>query len=312
MFFRATLCCCFLLASAGYAALSGQVTALAVLEPRSNILLGDQVRLRVEAKLPRGAKVKDIDIGVIPRNTPVEVLNHTKATITILPNGLLLEQSFTITSFEAGVYNLPALPITYQLDSFTQTLATNTLVLRVRTIPNVRDTTALQPIKSIWAEPRRWTDVLPYLAVGLMVAGLAWWWFRRKRPRHNAVVPVAPPRPVHAVVLEKLEQLEQRGDLERGAFYAYQSDLSLLLREYLEGRYQLPALELTTREIYWSMKSYDLPTEWHAPLLQVLQNADLIKFAKGELPLTQHREALTTVRKFVEETAITALPQNHS
>ena len=97
-------------------------------------------------------------------------------------------------------------------------------------------------------------------------------------------------------------ELEQSDLLDNGEVNAFQTQLTYILREYLEGRYDIHALESTTDDILTSLRSIGVPDEWRVQLRQMLQTADLVKFAKAEPPLGFHVEALYSVKTFVEQT----------
>jgi hypothetical protein len=52
-----------------------------------------------------------------------------------------------------------------------------------------------------------------------------------------------------------------------------------------------------------------VPFSWQAPLKKLMQDADMVKFAKAELPSERHPEALKTVRAFVEDTKVIENPE---
>ena len=126
---------------------------------------------------------------------------------------------------------------------------------------------------------------------------------RRKRKQQPAVVlPPPPPPPAHETALQKLLELEQSDLLDNGEVNAFQTQLTYILREYLEGRYGIHALESTTDDILASLRNIGVPDEWRVQLRKMLQTADLVKFAKAQPPLSFHVEALYSVKTFVEQT----------
>ena len=98
-----------------------------------------------------------------------------------------------------------------------------------------------------------------------------------------------PPEPAHVIARRRLAALRAADLSAAGKIKEYYSELSFCLREYLENRYHLPALEMTSGEILQSPVQAGLPLTQQAALAEVLNLSDLVKFAK-------HRPA--------EETAI--------
>jgi hypothetical protein len=124
----------------------------------------------------------------------------------------------------------------------------------------------------------------------------------RRRRRTATAPPPPPPRPAHELALEQLQQLRGAGLWQRGEIKAFHSQLSHIVREYLEGRFAIPALESTTDEILAALRRTDLAEEWRLRLRQMLQTADLVKFAKAVPPENVHEEQLGQAVDFVTAT----------
>jgi hypothetical protein len=82
----------------------------------------------------------------------------------------------------------------------------------------------------------------------------------------------------------------------------HHSAISEIIREYIEKRYQVHALENTTDEIMQSLRFHSIEPNLLAKLNQVLVLSDLVKFAK-EKPLANENEmSLMNAVEFVKET----------
>ena len=92
----------------------------------------------------------------------------------------------------------------------------------------------------------------------------------------------------------KEEKLWQQGQVKE-----YQSRLTYIIREYLENRYEVPALESTTEEIQRSLKQVDFDSSWKDKLSNILQVADLVKFAKAKPPVDFHDQVWKEAEDFV-------------
>src|SRR5690606_9248710 len=92
----------------------------------------------------------------------------------------------------------------------------------------------------------------------------------------------------------------------QGAVKPYHSELSDILRDFLERRYRIPAMEQTTDEIFTALAATDLPDRQKARLRQVLTLADLVKFAREQLLHTDNEQSMAQAIEFVEEAAVCA------
>jgi hypothetical protein len=284
--------------------LAAQIRAHAQLDT-SNIMIGDQVGLHIQIETPAGVKLLGIRPNGINQTPTLEIVKKSKVDTLALSPNVLVEQVIMLTSFKEGKYFVPSIPIEYTEGGVVKTVYTDSLPLLVRTIPNVSDTTQIRPIKNIWREHSQLSDILPYLLAIAGLIGIIILLIRlRKRPKVEPIALIIPPKPIHEIILEKLEALEKSDLLFRRDYNAYQTRLSYILREYLEVRFSMQALESTTEEIVRDFFSSGVPFQWQSILQKLMQEADLVKFAKAEIPSERHQEALKTVRAFVEETKI--------
>jgi len=271
----------------------------------NDVLIGDHIQYTLFIGMPRGATVNQIGLDALSQAEDFEVINMGRLDTVPTEADVLLTQKIILTSFDSGSYYLPEIPVTIQQGGQTETLRTNQIPIKVNTLPVSADTTALQPIKPIIEEPLNLQDVAPYIGgiLGLVAIILLarWWWIRRNRiPKEEA--PPPPPRPAHEIALEKLDTLGQGKWLDQEAYKAFQSELTYILREYLEGRFDIRAMEHTTTEIIRQMDRVHTERDWRSELQEMLSTADLVKFAKATPPRSFHENALETVRQFVEAT----------
>lgn len=275
----------------------------------AEIFIGDQVRLTVRISLPSGMPFKAVKIKEALQQVPKVELVEAGSLLTVAQSPQqILEQQFVLTSFEAGEYQIPAITIDFEENGLIKSAsAAAPLSLKVSSIPVNPERDTLRPIKDINREEVRLSDfIFPALIVLTLLALLGfsiYYLMRRKRKQQpTPVLPPPPPPPVYETALQKLLELEQSDLLERGEVNVFQTQLTYILREYLEGRYGINALESTTDDILESLRHIAIPDDWRLQLRQMLQTADLVKFAKAEPPLSFHVEALYSVKTFVEQT----------
>ncbi len=270
------------------------------------IFIGDQVQVQLLLDSALNATDIQTDFSVFDSIPELEVVRYSEwnpVGVNRASGTGLYEQRIVITSFESGAHTLPAIPIRYKINGQEQVALTNTPRIEVGTI-GVTDSTQLTPIKGIVEEPRTLEDFLPYLigvaAIGLLVA----LFFVLRRLSRKQETP--PPPPVvlkpYEIALQKLETLEAAQLWQRGSIKAYQSELTFIIREYLENQFKIPALENTTDEIISSLQQYGFAPAWQERLRTLFQNADLVKFAKAEPPIHIHEDGMREALAFVWET----------
>lgn len=215
-----------------------------------------------------------------------------------------LLNDITVIFFEADTLSLPPLPIK-MLNG--DTARTNPLDIVVYATASGNDINDLAPIKNILREPSVWTDYLPLLAVFLALtalAGLIFWLIKRRKNR------AAKSRSIglssDLLALKKLEQLKNKGYWQKGQIKEHCAEITFILREYLESRYHVPALESTSDELLHAIKSTDFPVELRADLQNLIAQADLAKFAKGVPADDYYAYSLDYVSQVIRQTKMEA------
>jgi hypothetical protein len=133
--------------------------------------------------------------------------------------------------------------------------------------------------------------------------------YKRRKEKGYLFRAPAPPRPAHEVALEALEELLGRNLLEQGAYKQFYSEISEIVRRYIEGRYFIRALEETSYEILQDMKDQDLTDELYRMLAEFLNLADLVKFAKYVPDQQENENVVVQARRLVMETKVILEPE---
>ena len=157
---------------------------------------------------------------------------------------------------------------------------------------------------------------VPHTGLWLSLLGLAlalligWIWWRKRRRPAGSVTPAAPPPTPLEIALAALQHLRQ-ADLPVEEFY---TQLSAIVRQYLESQLQLRAPERTTEEFLVELAHGSRLTVEHKNLLGAfLQEADLVKFARHRPGPADQERAFESAEKFVRESSWRAsLPANRN
>jgi hypothetical protein len=143
------------------------------------------------------------------------------------------------------------------------------------------------PLKDIKALERRpGPSLLPYLGGFALLLGLLAFYVLRRRSRsapYTGETVAAPPQPLltpYEVALEELRRLEQEDWPARGQVARHYAGAADTLREYLEAAESVPARERTSAEVLWSLPPHLAESGLRERLREVLEDADLVKFAR--------------------------------
>ena len=286
-------------------------TVLEPLQQRDSVLIADQMFYGFELeKVQEGTQfafpqIKDTlmtNIRIV-KQWQMDTLKASKAKKG-QPRMLDLRAGLTITSFDEGIYYLPPLAVQrLSKDRVLDTLVFDPQKVEIKSMPV--DTATFKPhdIKEPINYPVTFAEVAPWVAGGLVLAGLIaliiWMIVRYKRTHNPEYIKKDP---AHIVALRKLDKYRGNGMWAPEKQKAFYSGITDALREYIADRYGISAMEMTTAEIFEDMKRTDAPQELLDELLDLFERADFVKFAKFTATDEDNAKALPAAVRFVTST----------
>lgn len=299
------------LASAG--GLAAKVTVTARLDS-VNLLMGKMTTLGLEVVQDKGKPggfpiFKDVNpavgyVGVC--GDSIELRTSYKADTVELGSGRIqINYRVPVQAFDSGTYRLPEFVYVSERD----TARSNVVTLNVLPVP---DLTAEDPISGFApvAEPegKKFTDALPdwlsdywwLIILVLLAAAAAVWGFMRYK-KEGTVLPKKPQPTPYETAIRALRELKTKNLWEQGLEKEYFTRLTEILRVYLDRRFGINAMEMTTREIMDHLYNSDIKDK-REYMRQILSVADFVKFAKVRPLPADNIAAYDNAVKFVEET----------
>ena len=284
---------------------SAQETRIGMTVDTTLIHVGDPVTVRLAVDHPEGWVVEWPDSFEV---APFEVLGVDRAVPEPAASGDDVRSVATliVTSFELGELELPAIavPVTAP-DGTTRTLLSDPFRIGVESV-GLDESGDLRDIKGPLSLARSWWAVLLWVLLAVVLAGgAAYYLYRRRRgePESRPALPRAPPRPFHELALEALRALEKSSLLERGQVKEYHVRISEIIRRYIEGQFEVPALELTTVEVADGMRRAALGAPVTEAFRGFLERCDLVKFAKWRPGTEDSRALMGQARELVRTTS---------
>lgn len=278
----------------------------------SNVLrIGDQTTLHIG--IDYGEKDRVINISPeMPLDTTVfEILKKTGWEAGGRGRDWGIHRDIVFTAWDTGLYKIPALVFTVQhSNGEVSTFETRPLMLTVENPKGVDAMTAPVSIKEIIQEDRNFEDFLPFVVglVGLVALVFLIWAYNKKR-KAKQVAPVIQHviHPPHIVAERLLKELQIKQLWQKGEIKEYYSELSYILRGYLETAFLIPALESTTDELIDALQTSKHPAfkeqdDIIEKIQDLLQTADLVKFAKVIPPDSVHDNFWADAFDMVEKT----------
>lgn len=294
-------------------ALGQQIMPKASLD-KSRIIIGDQAKLRLEVECGSNDNVKFplLSDSIAPF---VEITERSKIdSVSAGVNRKKLFQEYTITSFDSGYHTIPAFPFEVRANGISANVETNRLTLEVHTLPKLDSLMqALKgpiDIKTPYEAPVTFKEIAPWIFGTILVAGLLFliWYALRKRKDNQPffAIPQKPKEPAHVIALRELDRIKEEKIWQQGKTKRYYSELTTVLRQYINDRFDIQAMEQTSEETIAAFKyRRSLMDEKSFENLQrILSNADLVKFAKYEPLPDENNMALVDSYFFVNQTKI--------
>ncbi len=265
--------------------------------------IGDWLQLYLEAECEEGTKMQWPLTG--EKIGDFEVIEVGKID-TIVENGRLkMKQIVNLTAFEAGDYTVPSFVYPYTLpDNKKGQIKTDELVVSV-SAPAVDLEADIKPIAGLLELPRSFKEYLPYLAIALLallIMALMLYLIRKFSNQTLEIEPPAPQLPAHELALKRLQELEKQKYWQQNEVKMYYSELTEIVREYIENRYDIQALELTTDEILAAFKEINIRKSTLKKLEEMLTLSDFVKFAKAKPGIEEHSKHFNGANEFVRKT----------
>lgn len=273
------------------------------------IKIGEQIRWTVTVDVDTTAQV------IFPEGqtfSPLETVEAFATDTTRKKDRLTLQKIYALTQFDSGAYKLPSQRIEINGTGF----MTDSMVINVATIPVDTLNQKMYDIKPLINVEKSNTEIWKYLGIGILVllilGGLFYWFVIRKKPlSEEEKVALLPP---YDRALLELKRLENSKYLIQDEYKQYYSELTAIVRSYLEEDAHVTAMESTTEQLIEKLEllrdagELKLDDDTIQQFQQILQTADLVKFAKNK-PTSMVAEQ---DRKLVEQIVVKthdALPE---
>lgn len=274
----------------------------------SKIYIGDQIffTLKVDQPAEIGLQFPFFK-DTLCKN--IEIISGPDVDSIINNDGRIsITEKYLITSFDSGFYELPPVFAELKNDNGLKRFYseyTRLEVMRLNLAPADTATTIYDIIKPYKA-PLTAGEILPWILLALAAGFIVWFairLIRRFKKSKPDYIPEVIPDPAHIIAFRELERLRDEELWQKGEIKYYYSRLTEILRQYLENRYKVYSLELTTYETLEALvKTGFKKDDSYNKLKSILTGADLIKFAKYKPEAQENEVHFLNSWKFVEVT----------
>lgn len=248
----------------------------------TRIRIGEQIHFEVQIETDTTAQV------VFPEGqtfAPLEMVEAQPVDSLIEQDKLRLIKKYALTQFDSGSYTLPRQQILVNNKPF----FTDSLRIEVGTV--AVDTLQqkmydIKPLVEVDKSRSGWWKYIVYPLIFLLVGGAIFYWFvlRKKPLTEDEKIALLPP---YDRALMELKRLDESKYLIQSEYKQYYSQLTNIVRSYLEEDVHITALESTTDELIEKLEmlkdsgSLKIDEETLGQFQRVLKTADLVKFARS-------------------------------
>jgi hypothetical protein len=274
----------------------------------SVLWMGEQTLIHLSLTQDDDAQVIPPQIvapGMLAEGVEVVDLSHPD-TIRLKNNRLQIKQEVLVTSFDSGLYYIPPFKYVFGEDTF----ATESLSLKIVPVDVPEEATAadIKDIKDVaeppfvlWDFVPMWLLVLILVLVLLVVVA----YFVIKYFKNRKVEEQLPPQkriPPYQLAMQELQALRESKLWQQGQEKQYYTRLVDILREYIDSRFGINAMEMTSSQILDALRRNKDTKEVNKYLNEILSMADFVKFAKMRPMPDDNERVMRQAFDFVELT----------
>ena len=264
----------------------------------SSATIGDLIKFRIQTE----------SLGenylVIPGtkfNEPLE-LRELKPIYNEI--GKITGLDYILSVWDTGMVVIPTIAVNVFKPDSTLDFVVNTDSIEINVVSIVAKTgsQSMRPIKGPVPVSRRWpmTTIILLLLLAGILYGLYVIYGKRIPTEHIEVETVQSSKPADELALEKLNHLKGSKYLQRGEIKEFYVQLSYILREYVENSVYIKTLEMTTEEIKKYRTVFPFDRDQLSIWIDILQRADLSKYAKSDPEKMICHEDLAAGETFVK------------
>jgi len=224
--------------------------------------------------------------------------------------GRILEKfEYVISVFDTGTFIIPPFPVAYfPTDSLGEYKLIEASPITIYVASVILDEERqLKDVKSPIDIPYDYILLFSVIFSIILVGVLVYLGYRlyiKRKETGYLIKPPEPPRPAHEIALAALDELLKKDLLSNGLIKEFFSEISDIIRRYIEGRYFIPALEETSREILKELEGQDISDEMQQTGKEILELSDLVKFAKYKPSGKENQNVVVGTREFIEGTMV--------
>jgi len=284
--------------------LADDLVEASIIAGQEELSVGDVVQLTLRVTHPDGYRVLPVQLGQNWGEFEIRSVSELKVELAA-DGSVISSQTIDVTLWAPGSYETPELIVSVvDEDGVQRDIIVQPQTLQVKSVlmdgdNELRDIKpqATLPLPPLW--PWIVGGLLALAVITILVQTL-----RRRRQGVGLELPESTPdlRPAYLIALEELTRIEGLDLPSQGLFKTHYTLVTDALRQYLEGAYQVPAMDRTTAEIRHALGRVEFRPAEKKEIVDLLREADLVKFARVVPELGLARQYPAKAKRLVEAT----------
>ncbi len=283
---------------------------------KTSMLIGDELKLSLKVTAPSSAKIIwPVFQDTITQN--IEILSKARIDTVFSQNKkqITISQLFSVTSFDSNAVTIPPIRFIYgKINDSTPLYAETKPILIEIKLPAIDTTKAIKDIKEPLSVPLTFKEIAPWIGAAIVLATAIYFgifYYRRRKKSEPLFKSVKPKIPAHEIALKALENLRQKKLWQNNRVKEFYTELTDIIRNYIEDRFNIRALEMTTDEIIESFKQSDISNDSKQKLKQMLELADMVKFAKEQPLPAENEQSFNHALDYIKSTIVELKADDH-
>lgn len=290
---------------------------------KNKLLVGEQFIITYHVTLKKGESVsfESFKMNLAAQNpknqkekTSLEIVNPFEDTILINNGKREWFGSYTVTPWDSGFFQIQT--VKYTINGKTNYFPSVSFLVDLvkskkgQDIYDIKESFVKLPpkkfsikevLKDFNSENGWWFYIVLVVLVGLFI-----FYRLRKRKKEKGIpsqVEVVRPLSLKEKTILAIENLEKKQLWKQGLLKEHYVELSYILRDYLSKRYTLSLIEKTSYESKLLLTQKGIPILTIDEIGEILNQSDMVKFAKSEPEEITVIRLSSVAKKIVEQTS---------
>jgi len=266
---------------------------------KHSVTIGDKIHYTLVARSSRGIEVEfpqfvDNLGGLAVRDFGFSVKNWLFFKV--------YKRWYVLNTYTSGDYTIPAAVIKYRRAGGKRWDKVNVKELKVKVKSVLKSAQGIPEIRDIYPpfyySNKKKIFIIAVLVFLLVSACVAWRIAAGRKTEENILTLKA-----HEIAYKDLEELKNKDYISRGEFETYFTELSDIVRHYLENRFNIRAPEMTTEEFLNALRHGKMFSREHKDFLKdFLSHCDLVKFARYDSDVGEAQKSFSAARSLIDQT----------